>query len=426
MSEFQNHSDLTDVLQARIDETAAAGGGVVSIPPGEYTFRPIRLRSNLCLHLEAGARLVASGRREDYFEIGYHHNEMGEVISCLYAFGERNVTLRGEGEIDLNAEAWYDMRNPEDLPTVGPPVTKAYLDEASRTREWRVNQPIFLHQCENVRVEGLTIRNAPCWTFSFNECRIVKMLNLTIENGLTIPNSDGMHFTCSSEILISGCAITAGDDCVALTGITDWNKPCGDAVITNCVFQSASKAISVGYMHSHVRNVLISNVVIRKSNRAFVIMCHPRTGRVENVRVSNCILEGRSYGGKWWGNGEPVIIMVTPHHIERYRDPLPEPRFDCCVQNVVFSNVTCRGERPIGVVATEPLLRNVQFRDCIMEMVPEEKPSLKGNVIDLAPGPENYPIPEGNRDIVCENADLLLDNVTDEKGDPVGVLSANS
>ncbi len=419
---FKNHSDITEALQARIDQLAETGGGEILIPPGHYHFRPIRLRSRICLYLAAGAKLSASPRRENYFPIGYDHNEMGQVFSALYAFGETGVTLRGEGEIDLNGESFYEMDNPRLPRTVGPPITEAHMAESARNYQWRVNQPIFFDRCENVRFEGITIRNAPCWTLSFNRCRIVKMLNLTIQNSLLIPNSDGMHFTCSSDILISGCAITAGDDCVALTAITDWSLPCENVVITNCVFQSASKAISVGYMHSIVRNVLITNVLVKKSNRAFVVMCHPSTGLVENLRVSDCILEGRSYGGNWWGNGEPIVLMATPHHIERYRDPLPDPRFDMAMRHLFFSQITCRGERPVAVVASEPMVQNLHLRDMMIEIVPEEKPSLKGNAIDLAPGPENYFIPRPNVGLYCRNARPVVERVMDAHGEPVDAI----
>lgn len=114
---------------------------------------PVRLRSHICLNLKSGIRLTASAKREDYFPIGYNHNEMGDVHSALYA-------------------------------------------------------------------------------------------------------------------------------------ITDWNAPCENAVISNCVFISASKAISVGYMHSIVRNVLIQNVTVKKSNQAFVSMCHPRTGQASRATSS--------------------------------------------------------------------------------------------------------------------------------------------
>jgi hypothetical protein len=36
------------------------------------------------LRLQAGARLVASTRREDYISVGYQHYEMGEVHSAIF------------------------------------------------------------------------------------------------------------------------------------------------------------------------------------------------------------------------------------------------------------------------------------------------------------------------------------------------------
>lgn len=415
---FQPGTDITDALQSEIHRLCVLGGGAIVVPAGQYSFRPVELRSNLCLTLAAGCRLTASPRREDYFPIGYHHNEMGEVYSAFYALEQEHITLRGQGVLDLNGTAFYHMDQPSAVTSVGPAITAAHRDEAPRTFGWRVNQPVFFHRCRNVRFEGLTIVNSPCWTLSFNHCSSLTLSHVTIENSLVLPNNDGMHFTGSRDIVITGCHITAGDDCVAFSSITDWTVPCENIVVSSCVFQSASKAISVGYMHSIVRNVVIDGVIVKKSNRAFVSMCHPRTGLVENVRVSNCVFEGRSYGGNWWGNGEAVVLMVTPHHISAYRDPQPPDRFDLGIRNVVFSHLTCRSERTIAVVASEPLIEGVRFHEVILETVAEEKPSLKGNVIDLAPGPENYAVPPGTA-VYTRNARVVLDGVFDGKGNRV-------
>jgi hypothetical protein len=420
---FSNPADITQELQSRIDEYSRRGGGEILIPPGEYHFRPIRLKSGICLNLSAGARLVASPHPQDYFPIGYHHNEMGEVTSALYAMQQEHITLKGEGVIDLNGSSFYHMDRPTPVVSTGPGITQADLGEAPRTYDWRVNQPIFFHQCRFVRLEGITVLDAPCWTFSFNFCRVIRVSGLTIQNSLVLPNCDGLHFTGSSEILVQGCHITAGDDCLAFTSITDWNVPCENVVVSNCILQSASKAISIGYMHSIVRNVLIENVIVRKSNRALVIMCHPRTGLVENVRLNNCILEGRSYSGNWWGNGEAIVLMVIPHHIPTYRDAQPAARFQQSVRNVTFSNTTCLAERSVGILASEPLVENLQIKDMVIQILPEERPSLKGNVIDLAPGPQNAPIPRPGIGIVYRNASFRIENVVDDQGKPVEVVA---
>lgn len=416
---FKNQTDITAALQDRIDELATIGGGEIVIPSGEFHFRTIELKSNICLHLKAGSRLVASPNRADYKPIGYEHNEMGEVYSAIFAKDQVNITLKGDGEIHLSGSSFYHMDKPSKVETAGPEITQKHLDEAPRTYDWRVNQPIFFHRCANIRVDGLRISDAPCWTVTTNFCENLKVTNLTIKNSLVLPNSDGIHCCGTRDILISGCHITAGDDCVALSSITDWSVPCENAVITNCIFQSASKAISIGYMHSIVRNVLIENVIVKKSNRAFVSMCNPRTGLVENIRVTNCLFEGRSYGGNWWGNGEAIVLMVTPHHYSHYRDPMPEPRFEKSIRNISFTGITCISQRPIGVVASEPLIENVRFKDCTIEFTEEQQPSLKGSVIDLAPGPVNYEISKPNIGIVYKNAELNIEQVTTSDRTPV-------
>lgn len=420
-----NNSDITQILQQQINTVSANGGGSIHIPAGLYHIRPLELKSHINLHLEAGARLLASGKREDYAPIGYHHNEMGDVHSVLYALDQEDISITGAGIIDLNSDAFYHPENPAELPSVGPEVTQAYLDEAPRSHDWRVNQPIFFHQCHHIRIEGITVRNAPCWTITCNFSHSIKMLNLTIENSLIIPNSDGMHFCGSSDIIISGCHITAGDDCVAFTSITDWQRPCENIVVSDCIFQSGSKAISIGYMHSIVRKVLIENIIVKKSNRAFVCMCHPHTGLVQDVQVSNCILEGRSYGGNWWGNGEPIVVMATPHHIDWYRDPQPEDRFDVCVDNMRFDGLTCRAERPVAVVASEDgLCRGIHLHNSTITIVDEEKPSLMGNVVDLSPGEMHFEIDNKQVGLAVAKATVEVKDVVNETGQPITVLEA--
>jgi polygalacturonase len=47
-------------IQKAIDACAQAGGGMVYLPPGEYTSGTLHLRSHVRVHVEAGATLFAS------------------------------------------------------------------------------------------------------------------------------------------------------------------------------------------------------------------------------------------------------------------------------------------------------------------------------------------------------------------------------
>src|SRR5262245_24880845 len=49
--------NATGACQAAIDACTAAGGGVVRVPPGEYSVGTIQLKDNVTLHVEAGATL---------------------------------------------------------------------------------------------------------------------------------------------------------------------------------------------------------------------------------------------------------------------------------------------------------------------------------------------------------------------------------
>ncbi|HET9011657.1 MAG TPA: glycosyl hydrolase family 28-related protein, partial [Gemmatimonadaceae bacterium] len=56
----------TKAIQDAIDACADAGGGVVYVPPGEYTTGAIRLKDNVDLHVQAGATLFLSQDRAEF------------------------------------------------------------------------------------------------------------------------------------------------------------------------------------------------------------------------------------------------------------------------------------------------------------------------------------------------------------------------
>ena len=55
-----------EAIRKAIAACVAAGGGRVTVPAGDYATGPIRLRSNVNLHLEEGARLLFSTDPKDY------------------------------------------------------------------------------------------------------------------------------------------------------------------------------------------------------------------------------------------------------------------------------------------------------------------------------------------------------------------------
>lgn len=374
----------TQAIQAAFDAADAAGGTVV-VPRGTYLTGTVNMRS-ASLVLEKGAVLKGSPDRRDYRPIGYIHNELGDVTSLLYAKHVRDITIGGEGKIDLNGGAFYDFDKPIASKDDVMPMTPEQWAECTVEHGFRPNQPICFLECHHVTVRGITITDAPCWTLCFLQCTDVRVLDLDIDNRLNVPNCDGMHFCGCRDMFVRGCRITAGDDCIAFSSITDWNQPCERAVVSDCVFCSASKAISIGYMHSIVRDITISNCIVNRSNRAVAIMSSAKTGLVEDVLLSNLRLDARVYAGNWWGHGEPICLMTTRHNNDTYRDGQPEDRFDVSIRRIQMQNIIASGENAMAMVSDEETIEEVWMDGVVYRRLDSPNLPLRGHMIDLAPG----------------------------------------
>jgi polygalacturonase len=382
----------TAPIQAAID-AACTVRGTVLIPAGIFITGTLNLKG-VSLYLEKGAVLKGSPNIDDYPFYGFIHNEMGNVLSLLYCMDGEDVSISGEGTIDLNGSAFYDF-NRRSVPSNSKiPFTEKQKEECTVCYEKRPNQPILFHRVKHLTVSGIRIMNAPCWTMSFIECEDIKISDLTIDNDLSIPNNDGMHFVCCTDVIVRGCNISTGDDCIAMTGITDWNKPTERIIISDCLLRSCSKAISIGYMHSIVRDITISNCIVRESNRALVLMASAGTGLIENVAISNLRLDTRIRAGNWWGNGEPVCIMGTWHNHDAYRDSPPEKRFPVSIRNILFQNLICSGENVIAVIGENKSVRDIYFDRVLFELKDSDNLALKGRTVDLSPGTQIAELPD--------------------------------
>jgi len=137
----------------------------------------------------------------------------------------------------------------------------------------------------------------------------LSLTHLTIDdNGLIIPNTDECALpapeTSSLAVVISRLEMT-----VSLWPLSsDWNVPWPDVVISgSCRLQS-----HFHWLWHCAQRCPRQNVVIKKNNPRLCFYVPPTVGKlVENIRISNCILEGRSYGGSWWKGSSGIVLMVT-------------------------------------------------------------------------------------------------------------------
>ena len=388
---------------------AKSAGQAVLVPAGCFLTGTIDLQG-VSLHLEPGAVIKGSPNREDYPVMPYQHNELGPLQALIVCLGGENVVIDGEGTIDLNGSSFYDFSRPL-VPPSRVPFSPEQLEECTVDREWRPTQSIFFYQVKNLTLRGVTLLDAPCWTLTLAECENAKALGLTIDTNLRVPNDDGIHVCSCDGVIISGCHITSGDDCIAITGITDWAKPCQNVVVSDCVLRSCSKALVLGYIYSHVRNVLISNVIIQNSNRGLTFMCNDPGGLVENVRAVNLAINTRVRAGNWWGNGEAIFFMGVKH--DSAIPPEQKPCRDTPVnfRNIIIDGAICASENAIGAVGAGSNFDNVVLRDITVEKKDSDNLALKGRTFDLAPSAQIVEVPEDAAVYLKKAGGLTLENV---------------
>ncbi len=377
----------------RIFDIASELGEMVCIPEGVYLTGTINI-GRASIYLEKGAVLKGSAKEEDYPPIGYVHNEMYQTKCLLWSWGAQNIKIYGEGTIDFSAHEIYDMSRPIDSRYEGEDLTEEQRMEAPRFYRWRPTQPMFFHACKNITLAGITLTGAACWTVSFHKCSNILCENLKIDNDLNIPNNDGLHFCGSRDVIIRNCDISSGDDCIALSSITDWDEACENFEIYNCRCRSVSKALSIGYMHSIVRNVYVHDCEIYDTQRGISIMSSKGTGLVENIRFENLKIDTHIRVGNWWGNGEPIAFICGYHNYAGYRNPVPERDIAMNARNITFRNIDCEGENIIGIYG-ENNIENVTFEHITFKKIPSENAYVKGErVIDIDPCQDRCEYPE--------------------------------
>ena len=231
---------------------------------------------------------------------------------------------------------------------------------------------VIFSACRHVRVSDIRLSQSPNWTMAFQECQDVKVHGISIDNDMSIPNSDGIDFYDSRGAIISDCSINSGDDAIALIGSVDMT-------VSNCILHSRSSGIRIGYNvfnHRNSGNLVFDNIRIFDSNRGIGIF-QRMDGNMSNMLFSNMIIQTRLHSGVWWGHGEPIHISAVPGLGSKTVGR---------ISHIRFSHVIATSQTGIVLYAAVPgLLNEISFDD--VDLTVERGPltdSYGGN-IDLRP-----------------------------------------
>jgi polygalacturonase len=330
-------------LQQAIDACGKAGGGTVYVPPGEYTSGQLHLRSGVRLYVEAGATIFASLNSREF--------DSEKTAALFYGEDLHNIALEGRGTLDGQASYefrpnnftdFYIMPNQRLMEATGKPLMRSFPVGMGTEIYPRL---VLLLRCEDVRISGLKFLRSRSWTINPYACK-----RLVID-GVYIYSSqkeavwaDGIDPDGCQDVRISNSTVETGDDALVFYSADIWGPalPTENVTVTNCRLSSASSAIKFCDGNSNaVRRVAINNVVITNSNRGLAFMVFDG-GIVEDVVISDVLIETRRFDWFWWGDGDPIHFNIKRRSEVDGTKRENEPKAGI-IRNVSISNVIAHG-----------------------------------------------------------------------------------
>jgi polygalacturonase len=295
-------TDNTIIIQKAIDQAFKAGGGTLWFPAGKFVTSVIHLRSNVELHLAAGAELCASIQRITYGP--------GKASPLIRAEGQQNISITGKGIINGQGEALlkdiYRMLNDGTLKDA---EWKTYNDW-HQLRPEEDNRPklIVFEKCDKVTLKNITIKNGLCWIQDYRSCTNMVIDSIQVISN-TFLNNDGIDLVDCKNVKLTNSFFNVADDGICLKS-SDPQGACENIYIANCRIRSSASAFKMGtaswggFKKITVRNIYVydtyrsaiaiesGDVVAKNTGNAIFIRLGKRNkknspGSINNVYIGN-------------------------------------------------------------------------------------------------------------------------------------------
>ena len=296
----------TNAIQKGIDFVNEQGGGRLIFPTGTYLTGTIYLKSNVTIHLEAGATLLGSTNPWDYEKDSYVR-----WMSMIFAIKQQNIGITGKGTID--GRGFETANNMVDYILRG-----IYEDPLKLGRPNETNRPqnIYFRECENVTIKDITLRDPASWNQTYDQCKNLYVDGIVVDSK-SYWNNDGIDVVDCDGVVLKNAFIDAADDVFCFKS-HDANHMCQNVVVENCVGRSSANGLKFGTVsRGGFRNFKVKNIKIYDTYRSAITFAAVDGALIENIEVDGVqsVHTGNviylRIGDRWGAGKKPVMRNIV-------------------------------------------------------------------------------------------------------------------
>lgn len=378
----------TKAISEAIDAVNNKGGGVVLVPQGLWLTGPVVLKSNINLHLAAGATLLFTEDFDQYPLIKANWEGLPQMRnqSPISATNAVNIAITGKGIIDGNGDAWRMVKKdklnetqwkklvasggllsddkktwyPSEKSFKGsqlqnPGVISAEKDEVfyQSIKDFLRPNLLLLTSCKNILLEGVTFQNSPAWCLHPLMCEHLTVRNITVKNPWYAQNGDGIDVESCKNVLIENSVFDVGDDALCMKSGRDAEgrkrgMPTENVIIRNCTVYAAHGGFVIGSeMSGGAKNIYVNNCTFIGTDIGLRFKTtRGRGGVVENIFIKDIYMKDIP--------GEAILFDMyyaakDPIPLAGEKRELPKVEFKTVdettpvFKNFHISNVYCNG-----------------------------------------------------------------------------------
>ncbi|KAK8625530.1 hypothetical protein V6N13_090398 [Hibiscus sabdariffa] len=149
----------------------------------------------------------------------------------------QGVLFQGNGVIDGSGSKWWaaSCKKNKSNPCRGAPTVRIFLHDYKTRASDKLHAALTIDSSSSIKVNGLTIQNSQQMNFVISKSDSVRVYDVKVSCPGDSPNTDGIHITKSTNVVLQDCKIGTGHG-VSIGSLGEANST---GIVTKVVLDTA-------------------------------------------------------------------------------------------------------------------------------------------------------------------------------------------